>query len=177
MAAALLWALLVTALAWRARPDLFHSQTDVERWRASLQRQTVQPAAPLATSAAVAESELPREPPDNAPDKSSAPSQPAPANESVPNLAHCRRRVRSAMRHAFGGYRRHAFGHDEVAPPPATACGGSAPFAMHTQIRPVTNRTNDSWGGFGVTMGRRALPAWCVFVLTYGVQSMPCRRC
>ena len=35
-----------------------------------------------------------------------------------------------AFRHALEGYRRWAWGHDEV--------------------RPVTNRTNDSWGGFGV---------------------------
>lgn len=34
--------------------------------------------------------------------------------------------------HAYGGYEKHAFGHDEV--------------------RPVTNETNDSWNGWGVTM-------------------------
>jgi hypothetical protein len=37
-----------------------------------------------------------------------------------------------AMLHAWTGYERHAFGHDEV--------------------RPVTNRTNDSWNGWGVTL-------------------------
>ena len=36
------------------------------------------------------------------------------------------------MVHAWTGYERVAFGHDEV--------------------RPVTNRTNDSWNGWGVTL-------------------------
>ena len=36
------------------------------------------------------------------------------------------------MRHTWKGYETHAFGHDE--------------------IRPVTNRTNDSWGGLAVTL-------------------------
>ncbi len=40
--------------------------------------------------------------------------------------------VRDAFRHAWRGYEVHAFGHDEV--------------------RPTTNATNDSWGGFGVTL-------------------------
>ena len=40
--------------------------------------------------------------------------------------------ARQAMEHAWAGYERHAFGHDEV--------------------RPVTNRTNDSWNGWGVTL-------------------------
>jgi hypothetical protein len=41
-------------------------------------------------------------------------------------------RVRDAFLHAWRGYELHAFGHDEV--------------------RPTTNATNDSWGGFGVTL-------------------------
>ncbi|GAB5362708.1 hypothetical protein AAMO2058_000821200 [Amorphochlora amoebiformis] len=40
--------------------------------------------------------------------------------------------VKRAFVHAWGGYERNAFGHDEV--------------------RPTTNETNDSWGGFGVTL-------------------------
>lgn len=36
------------------------------------------------------------------------------------------------MRHAYGGYEKYAFGHDEV--------------------RPMTNATNDSWGGMAITM-------------------------
>jgi hypothetical protein len=40
--------------------------------------------------------------------------------------------VRRAMQHAWGGYTTHAYGHDEV--------------------RPVTNATNDSWGGWGATL-------------------------
>lgn len=43
-----------------------------------------------------------------------------------------RNRIRSAFVHAYGGYEFHAFGYDE--------------------LRPVTNRTNSSWGGFGVTI-------------------------
>jgi mannosyl-oligosaccharide alpha-1,2-mannosidase len=41
-----------------------------------------------------------------------------------------REAVREAFRHSMSGYARAAWGHDEV--------------------RPTTNRTNDSWGGFGV---------------------------
>ena len=40
--------------------------------------------------------------------------------------------VKRAFVHAYRGYSKHAFGHDE--------------------IRPVTNRTNDSWGGLGATL-------------------------
>ena len=40
--------------------------------------------------------------------------------------------VVAAFTHAWEGYRRHAFGHDE--------------------IRPTTNATNDSWGGFGAVL-------------------------
>lgn len=40
--------------------------------------------------------------------------------------------VRNAFVHAWNGYRRQAFGHDEV--------------------RPKSNSSNDSWGGFGVTL-------------------------
>eukprot|EP00467_Chlorarachnion_reptans_P011364 CAMPEP_0114532346 /NCGR_PEP_ID=MMETSP0109-20121206/26614_1 /TAXON_ID=29199 /ORGANISM="Chlorarachnion reptans, Strain CCCM449" /LENGTH=759 /DNA_ID=CAMNT_0001715399 /DNA_START=323 /DNA_END=2606 /DNA_ORIENTATION=+ len=43
-----------------------------------------------------------------------------------------RKRVKSAFKHAWQGYEKNAFGHDEV--------------------RPTTNETNDSWGGFGVTL-------------------------
>eukprot|EP01103_Thecamoeba_quadrilineata_P017228 TRINITY_DN6016_c0_g1_i1.p1 TRINITY_DN6016_c0_g1~~TRINITY_DN6016_c0_g1_i1.p1 ORF type:complete len:669 (+),score=115.23 TRINITY_DN6016_c0_g1_i1:235-2007(+) len=43
-----------------------------------------------------------------------------------------REAVRSALRHAWNGYEKLAFGHDE--------------------LRPVTNQTNDSWGGYGVTL-------------------------
>ncbi|KAJ2368342.1 hypothetical protein IW150_005434, partial [Coemansia sp. RSA 2607] len=40
--------------------------------------------------------------------------------------------VRSAMRHAWEGYHQHAFGHDELLP--------------------VSNKSNDKWGGWGVTL-------------------------
>ena len=40
--------------------------------------------------------------------------------------------VRDAFRHAWRSYRAYAWGHDE--------------------LRPVSNRTNDSWGGFGITV-------------------------
>jgi len=43
-----------------------------------------------------------------------------------------RQAVRNAFIHAFKGYEDHAFGYDE--------------------LRPVTNETNSSWGGFGVTL-------------------------
>eukprot|EP00026_Physarum_polycephalum_P003609 Phypoly_transcript_03622.p1 GENE.Phypoly_transcript_03622~~Phypoly_transcript_03622.p1 ORF type:complete len:584 (+),score=103.39 Phypoly_transcript_03622:66-1817(+) len=43
-----------------------------------------------------------------------------------------RERVKAAFVHAYGGYTRHAFGADE--------------------LRPTTNRTNYSWGGFGITL-------------------------
>lgn len=43
-----------------------------------------------------------------------------------------RDRVRQAFIHAWSGYEQHAFGHDEV--------------------RPTTNATNDSWGGFGAVL-------------------------
>ncbi|KAJ2886711.1 hypothetical protein FB639_001526 [Coemansia asiatica] len=43
-----------------------------------------------------------------------------------------REAVRSAMQHAWEGYRQYAFGHDE--------------------LRPVTNSSNDKWGGWGVTL-------------------------
>ena len=36
------------------------------------------------------------------------------------------------FRHAWSGYKAGAFGHDE--------------------LHPVTNTTNDSWGGFGITL-------------------------
>jgi len=41
-------------------------------------------------------------------------------------------KVKAAFVHAYGGYIKHAFGSDE--------------------LRPVTNRTNYSWGGFGITL-------------------------
>ncbi|KAJ2777628.1 hypothetical protein GGI15_004439 [Coemansia interrupta] len=40
--------------------------------------------------------------------------------------------VRSAMRHAWEGYHQYAFGHDELLP--------------------VSNKSNDKWGGWGVTL-------------------------
>ncbi|KAJ2722451.1 hypothetical protein GGI07_003286 [Coemansia sp. Benny D115] len=40
--------------------------------------------------------------------------------------------VRAAMKHAWEGYRTYAFGHDE--------------------LHPVSNRSNDKWGGWGVTL-------------------------
>ncbi|ORX71112.1 glycoside hydrolase [Linderina pennispora] len=43
-----------------------------------------------------------------------------------------RRSVRSAMKHAWDGYRQYAFGHDE--------------------LKPVSNGFNDKWGGWGVTL-------------------------
>ncbi|KAL9648189.1 hypothetical protein ABK040_009193 [Willaertia magna] len=43
---------------------------------------------------------------------------------------HRRYRIRQAFLHAWNGYETYAFGHDE--------------------LRPVSNKTNDSWGGFGV---------------------------
>lgn len=43
-----------------------------------------------------------------------------------------RQQVRQAFLHAWSGYERYAWGHDE--------------------IRPVTNATNDSWGGWGATL-------------------------
>lgn len=43
-----------------------------------------------------------------------------------------RERVKAAFVHAYGGYIRHSFGADE--------------------LRPTTNRTNYSWGGFGITL-------------------------
>mmetsp|Transcript_33537 Transcript_33537/g.46790 ORF Transcript_33537/g.46790 Transcript_33537/m.46790 type:complete len:403 (+) Transcript_33537:81-1289(+) len=53
------------------------------------------------------------------------------SSDSQLNLAR-REAVRQAFKHAWSGYETHAFGHDEV--------------------RPTTNETNDSWGGFGVTL-------------------------
>lgn len=41
-------------------------------------------------------------------------------------------RIRAAFLHSMDGYARHAWGHDE--------------------IRPLSNRTNDSWGGFGCVL-------------------------
>ena len=53
--------------------------------------------------------------------------------DASPRVAAARRRaVRAAFRHAWRGYTHGAFGHDEV--------------------HPVTNRTNDSWGRFGVVL-------------------------
>lgn len=49
---------------------------------------------------------------------------------SAAAMGHEAEAVREAFRHSMAGYSRHAWGHDE--------------------IRPTTNRTNDSWGGFGV---------------------------
>ncbi|KAJ2898868.1 hypothetical protein IWW38_001195 [Coemansia aciculifera] len=40
--------------------------------------------------------------------------------------------VRDAMRHAWSGYHKYAFGHDELLP--------------------VSNKSNDKWGGWGVTL-------------------------
>lgn len=48
----------------------------------------------------------------------------------VPPAAEARARVVAMFRHAWAGYAVHAWGHDEV--------------------RPTSNATNDSWGGFGV---------------------------
>eukprot|EP00466_Bigelowiella_natans_P005734 jgi/Bigna1/84491/fgenesh1_pg.142_\ len=53
------------------------------------------------------------------------------SSDSQLNLAR-REAVRQAFKHAWTGYETHAFGHDEV--------------------RPTTNETNDSWGGFGITL-------------------------
>ncbi|KAJ2048190.1 hypothetical protein H4S04_003981, partial [Coemansia sp. S16] len=40
--------------------------------------------------------------------------------------------VRDAMKHAWSGYHKYAFGHDELLP--------------------VSNKSNDKWGGWGVTL-------------------------
>lgn len=62
-----------------------------------------------------------------------APPGPGHAAPTAPETTEQRREaVRAAFRHAWAGYRAAAWGHDE--------------------LRPVTNRTNDSWGGFGVTL-------------------------
>ncbi|KAJ1962088.1 hypothetical protein GGI12_002859, partial [Dipsacomyces acuminosporus] len=45
---------------------------------------------------------------------------------------HRRNAVRAAMKHAWDGYRQHAFGMDE--------------------LQPVTNRGSNKWGGWGVTL-------------------------
>lgn len=50
----------------------------------------------------------------------------------LPSAADMQYAVREAFKHAWGGYEEHAMGHDE--------------------IRPTTNATNDSWGGFGATL-------------------------
>eukprot|EP01079_Euglenida_sp_SAG-EU17-18_P005832 gene5832-1039_t len=49
-----------------------------------------------------------------------------------PLVAEQRSRVKAAFARAWGGYTRYAFGHDELSP--------------------LTNATNDSWGGFGITL-------------------------
>eukprot|EP00668_Euglena_longa_P001373 GGOE01001627.1.p1 GENE.GGOE01001627.1~~GGOE01001627.1.p1 ORF type:complete len:610 (+),score=134.32 GGOE01001627.1:261-1832(+) len=60
----------------------------------------------------------------------SHPGHAAPSTEQT--TAQRREAVREAFRHAWSGYKTAAWSHDE--------------------LRPVTNRTNDSWGGFGVTL-------------------------
>lgn len=54
------------------------------------------------------------------------------SNVPPPQHGHRVAAVRNAFLHAWKGYRAFAFGHDEISP--------------------VTNGTNDSWGGFGVTL-------------------------
>lgn len=56
----------------------------------------------------------------------------AAGSDGYGSAAAARADAAEAFRHAWEGYERHAFGHDEV--------------------RPVSNATNDSWGGYGAVM-------------------------
>ncbi|KAJ2731741.1 hypothetical protein IW152_004337 [Coemansia sp. BCRC 34962] len=53
-------------------------------------------------------------------------------NHSVQTDKERRNAVRDAMRHTWSGYHKYAFGHDELLP--------------------VSNKSNDKWGGWGVTL-------------------------